>query len=56
MQARKPRIEQLAAGSILVERGKPGTDLYLGLDEVMRVERDGVWLAAGHRRERAGRS
>jgi hypothetical protein len=43
--AAAPRIERLAAGSILVEQGKPGTDLYLVLDGVIRIERDGVWLA-----------
>ena len=43
--ATPPRIERLAAGSILVAQGKPGTDLYLVLDGVMRVERDGAWLA-----------
>jgi len=43
--AAKPRIQRLAAGSILVEQGKPGTDLYLVLDGVMRVERNGEWLA-----------
>jgi len=43
--ATQPRIGRLAAGSILVEQGNPGTDLYLVLDGVMRVERDGEWLA-----------
>jgi len=43
--ATAPRIERLAAGSTLVEQGEPGTDLYLVLDGVIRVERDGVWLA-----------
>ena len=43
--AAKPRIEKLAAGSILAKQGQPGTDLYLVLDGVVRVERDGEWLA-----------
>lgn len=40
----KPRIERLTAGSTLVRQGQPGTDVYLLLDGVMRVERDGQRL------------
>jgi hypothetical protein len=41
----KPRIERLPAGRVLVRQGEPGTDIYLVLDGVIRVERDGEWLA-----------
>ena len=41
----KPRIERLAPGTTLVRQGQPGTDVYLLLDGVMRVERDGERLA-----------
>ena len=43
--AAKPRIETLPAGRVLVRQGEPGTDIYLVLDGVVRVERDGDWLA-----------
>ena len=43
--AAKPKIEQLAAGRVLVRQGDAGTDIYLVLDGVVRVERDGEWLA-----------
>src|SRR5262245_18996326 len=43
--AAKPTIERLPAGSPLVRQGDPGTDIYLVLDGVIRVERDGQWLA-----------
>jgi hypothetical protein len=43
--AAKPRIEKLKAGAALAEQGKPGTDVYLILDGVVRVERDGERLA-----------
>jgi len=43
--AAKPRIERLSAGRVLVRQGEPGTDIYLVLDGVIRVERDGEWLA-----------
>jgi Cyclic nucleotide-binding domain len=41
----KPRIERLSAGTTLVRQGQPGTDVYLVLDGVVRVERDGERLA-----------
>jgi hypothetical protein len=41
----KPRIERLPAGATLVRQGAPGTDIYLVLDGVIRVERDGERLA-----------
>jgi hypothetical protein len=41
----KPRIQQLVPGEALVQQGSPGTDLYLILDGVIRVERDGEPLA-----------
>ncbi|MGH3256724.1 MAG: cyclic nucleotide-binding domain-containing protein [Streptosporangiaceae bacterium] len=43
--AAKPRIKKLPAGQVLVRQGEPGTDVYLLLDGVIRVERDGEWLA-----------
>lgn len=43
--AAKPRFSRLAAGDVLVRQGEPGTDVYLVLDGVIRVERDGEWLA-----------
>jgi hypothetical protein len=41
----KPRIEKLAAGAAIVRQGEPGTDVYLLLDGVLRVDRDGEPLA-----------
>jgi hypothetical protein len=43
--AAKPRISRLAAGEVLVRQGDPGADIYLVLDGVIRVERDGERLA-----------
>ncbi|MGN6792319.1 MAG: cyclic nucleotide-binding domain-containing protein [Streptosporangiaceae bacterium] len=43
--AAAPRIERLPAGHVLVRQSEPGTDIYLVLDGVIRVERDGEWLA-----------
>jgi hypothetical protein len=43
--AAKPRISSLAAGQTLVRQGQPGTDVYLVLDGVIRVERNGEPLA-----------
>ena len=41
----KPRFSRLPAGATLVKQGEPGTDVYLVLDGVIRVERDGEPLA-----------
>ncbi|MBV9093261.1 MAG: cyclic nucleotide-binding domain-containing protein [Streptosporangiaceae bacterium] len=41
----KPRIDRLKAGTTLVRQGQQGTDVYLVLDGVVRVERDGQRLA-----------
>jgi Cyclic nucleotide-binding domain len=41
----KPRISQLDAGTQLVRQGEPGREIYLVLDGVIRVERDGTRLA-----------
>jgi CRP-like cAMP-binding protein len=41
----KPRIQKLKAGESLARQGEPGTDVYLLLDGVIRVERDGERLA-----------
>ena len=43
--AAKPRIIQLQAGDELVRQGDFGQDIYLVLDGVIRVERDGTRLA-----------
>jgi hypothetical protein len=41
----KPAIRRLPAGETLARQGQPGTDAYLILDGVIRVERDGERLA-----------
>jgi hypothetical protein len=41
----KPRIENFPAGATLVQQGQPGTDVYLVLDGIVRIERDGEPLA-----------
>jgi hypothetical protein len=41
----KPRIQRLKAGEVLVRQGEPGADIYLLLDGVLEVERDGERLA-----------
>jgi hypothetical protein len=43
--AAKPRITQLQASDELVRQGDFGQDIYLVLDGVIRVERDGTRLA-----------
>jgi CRP-like cAMP-binding protein len=43
--AARPRIESTLAGATFVHQGEPGADVYLVLDGVVRVERDGEWLA-----------
>ena len=43
--AAKPRITQLQPGGELVRQGEFGQDIYLVLDGVIRVERDGTRLA-----------
>jgi hypothetical protein len=43
--AAKPRIQRVRAGEALVRQGEPGTDVYLILDGVIRIERDGERLA-----------
>jgi signal-transduction protein with cAMP-binding, CBS, and nucleotidyltransferase domain len=43
--AAKPRISTVPAGKTLVRQGQPGTDVYLILDGVIRVERNGEPLA-----------
>ena len=43
--AGKPTFTHLHAGQTLVSQGDPGTDLYLVLDGVIRVDRDGQQLA-----------
>jgi len=41
----KPRIDRLPAGATVVRQGDRGTDVYLVLDGVIRVEREGERLA-----------
>jgi hypothetical protein len=43
--ASKPRFATLNAGDTLVRQGETGSDLYLLLDGVIRVDRDGTQLA-----------
>ena len=43
--AAKPRIAQVPAGTTLVRQGDAGSDVYLILDGVVRVEHDGERLA-----------
>ncbi len=43
--AAKPRIRRVPAGTIITNQGEPGSDVYLVLDGVVRVERDGQRLA-----------
>jgi Cyclic nucleotide-binding domain len=43
--AAKPRIENFPTGATLVRQGQPGTDVYLVLDGIVRIERDGEPLA-----------
>ena len=45
MRRRKPPIERFPAGASLVEQGEPGTEVFLILDGVLRVEHDGERLA-----------
>lgn len=42
---RKPRVRKLREGATLVEQGEAGTELYLLLDGVLRVEVDGAAVA-----------
>jgi hypothetical protein len=41
----KPKIKRVKAGDLVTEQGKPGSDLFLVLDGVVRVEVDGNRLA-----------
>ena len=41
----KPRISKLATGDVLVRQGEPGRDVFLILDGVLLVEKDGERLA-----------
>ena len=41
----QPRIRRIKPGTVLVRQGEPGADVYLVLDGVVRVERDGERLA-----------
>jgi Cyclic nucleotide-binding domain len=43
--AAKPAFQRLKAGDTLVRQGERGTDVYLVLDGVVRVDRDGERLA-----------
>jgi hypothetical protein len=43
--AAKPAIRRVKAGDVLVRQGEPGAEVYLVLDGVIRVERDGERLA-----------
>ncbi len=41
----KPRVKRLAAGEVVTKQGEPGSDLFLVLDGVVRIEVDGNRLA-----------
>jgi hypothetical protein len=41
----KPRIQRVKPGTVLVRQGEPGSEIYLILDGVVRIERDGERLA-----------
>jgi CRP-like cAMP-binding protein len=41
----KPKIRGVKAGSVVMEQGEPGDELFLVLDGVVRVEVDGDRLA-----------
>jgi hypothetical protein len=41
----KPRISRFPADAVIVSQGEPGTDVYLVLDGVIRVDHDGEPLA-----------
>jgi Cyclic nucleotide-binding domain len=43
--AAKPRIDRIPAGQALVRQGEQGSDIFLVLDGVIRVDRDGEQLA-----------
>ena len=43
--AARPSIRRLGAGEVLVRQGEPGTSIYLVLDGVFRVDRNGERLA-----------
>ena len=43
--AAKPSLRQVKPGEVLVRQGEPGTSIYLVLDGVIRVDRDGQRLA-----------
>jgi CRP-like cAMP-binding protein len=43
--AAKPVIRRAAAGDVLVRQGDPGREVFLVLDGVVRVDRDGEQLA-----------
>jgi len=45
MRGAKPRVKKVPAGAVLARQGEPGTEVYLVLDGVVRVEHDGERLA-----------
>ncbi len=45
MRGAKPRVKKVPAGAVLAQQGEPGTEVYLVLDGVVRVEHDGERLA-----------
>ena len=44
-QGSKPKFRRVSAGDALVKEGEPGTDVFLVLDGVLRVEKGGERLA-----------
>jgi len=43
--AAKPSVHRVKAGEVLVRQGEPGSRIYLVLDGVLRVDRNGERLA-----------
>ena len=41
----RPRVQRFPAGQVVVRQGEPGTDVFLVLDGVIAIERDGEQLA-----------
>ncbi len=41
----KPRVRELEAGAVLVKEGEPGREVFLLLDGILRVDREGERLA-----------
>jgi hypothetical protein len=45
MRGAKPQVRKVPRGTVIARQGEPGTDVYLVLDGVVRVDHDGERLA-----------